>query len=304
MSKLLAILLVTLSALFWGANFNAGKYIVEHLPPFVAASVRFTLASVFILGILFLNESNIIQSIKKNYIAYIVLGIIGVAGFNGLFFWGLKYTTPVNGALIMATNPLVTVLMAAMILKDPIRANQRVGMILSFLGVAVVITHGSLSMLLQLKIASGDWIILGANICWALYGVLGRRFIKNSSPLMTTAITMSIGTVVLLLFASSSISAVQLLNQSWQVYTVLVYMALFGSVLAYLFWNYGIAHLGVGQTSVFFNLVPVFTVGISVCIGQHVSLLQVLGGMIVIMGVLISSNIIKLPIISSTLSKN
>lgn len=295
MSKKIAILFVTLSALFWGANFNAGKIAVEHLSPITAAAIRFSLASLIIIPIVLLWESNIKETVKRNLGMYILLGIIGVAGFNGLFFLGLKYTTPVNGALIMATNPIVTMLLAALILNDTIRANQRLGMLFSLIGVIVVITHGSLALLLQLKIALGDWIIMAANICWALYGVLGRRYLKNSKPLITTAATMALGSIALIIFSGYEASITQLTNQSWQVYFSLIYMAVFGSVLAYLFWNYGILHLGVGNTSIFFNLVPVFTVLISIGMGQPILLVQTIGGVLVILGVLVSSNVIELP---------
>ncbi|MHB1221930.1 MAG: DMT family transporter, partial [Gammaproteobacteria bacterium] len=182
------------------------------------------------------------------------------------------------------------------ILKDPIRFNQRVGMFISLIGVIFVVTHGSLEMLLRLKIAFGDWITMAANICWALYGVLGRRYLKNSKPLMTTAATMLVGSLVLIAFSFYGSSVTPLLHQTWQVYTALIYMAVFGSVLAYLFWNYGIAKLGAGNTSLFFNLVPIFTVFISMLMGQPISALEIFGGSVVILGVLISANFIKLPI--------
>lgn len=295
MSKMLAIVLVILSTLFWGGNFNAGKYIVEYLPPFVAASLRFSLASVFILLILVCTEKNIIDTLKRNWKAFIVLGLIGVAGFNGLFFLGLKYTTAVNGALIMATNPLVTMLLAALILNQTINARQWIGLVFSFFGVLLVITHGSLDTLIHLKIASGDWIILAANFCWALYSVLNRHYIKSSTPMITTSITMCVGTLVLLLFSAPSFTEANVFHHSWQVNVLLCYMAIFGSVLAYLFWNHGIERLGASETSIFFNLVPVFTVAISLLIGQSVALLQIVGGLLVIMGVLISSNVIRIP---------
>jgi len=295
MSKILAIVLVILSTLFWGGNFNAGKYIVEYWPPFVAASLRFTLASIVILLILVWTEKNIVETIKRNWKAFIALGLIGVAGFNGLFFLGLKYTTAVNGALIMATNPLVTMLMAALLLGQAISARQWLGLAFSFFGVLLVITHGSVDTLIHLKIASGDWIIFAANLCWALYSVLNRRYIKNSTPMITTAITMCVGTLVLLLFSAPSFTEANVFNHSWQVNVLLFYMAIFGSVFAYLFWNHGIERLGASETSVFFNLVPVFTVAISLLLGQSIALLQLVGGLLVITGVLISSNVIKVP---------
>lgn len=291
-----AILLVTLSTLFWGATFNAGKIAVENMSPLLVAAVRFSLASLIILPILFYKENHIKEDIKQNMLMYTVLGIIGVVGFNSLFFLGLKYTTPVNGALIMATNPIVTMLLSAIILKDPIRFNQRIGMSLSLIGVILVVTHGSLEMLLRLKIAFGDWMIMAANICWALYGVLARRYLENSKPLIMTAATMLVGSVILIAFSCYSSSMTPLLHQTWQVYTALIYIASFGSALAYLFWNYGIAKLGAGNTSLFFNLVPIFAVFISMLMGQPVSVLEIFGGAVVILGVLISTSVVKFPI--------
>lgn len=296
MSKRITIFLVILSTVFWGANFNAGKLVVEHISPIIAAALRFSLASLLITFLVFFKETHVIETFKNNWKVFIVLGIIGVAGFNGLFFYGLQSTTPVNGALIMATNPLVTLILASFLLKEPIHLNQRIGIFFSLMGVVIVVTHGSLEMLLHLKIAVGDLVIMAANICWGLYGVLSRRYIKNSKPLITTASTMVIGTLFLMLFAINSDTSInQLTNQAWSVYVAILFMGIFGSVLAYLFWNYGIANLGAGQTSIYFNFVPVFTVLISIGFGQHVSLLQISGGLCVILGVLISANVIRLP---------
>lgn len=296
MSKNTTIFLVILSTIFWGANFNVGKLVVEHLPPIMAATLRFSLGSVLIVCLVSYKETNISAAVRNNWNLFILLGIIGVAGFNGLFFYGLKYTTPVNGALIMATNPLVTLMLASFLLKNPIYFNQRVGIFFSLIGVMIVVTQGSLEALLQLKIATGDFIIMGANICWGLYGVLSRRYIKNSTPLITTASTMIFGTLLLIFFTLNiDNSTIHLINQGWSVYAAIVFMAIFGSVLAYLFWNYGIANLGAEQTAVYFNLVPVFTVVISISTGQPVSLLQIIGGLLVIFGVLISTKVVRIP---------
>jgi drug/metabolite transporter (DMT)-like permease len=291
MSKLTAILLVLLSTLFWGINFHAGKYVVGFISPLDAAAIRFSLASVVILVMLLVKESpkTVWAAIEQQWKAYIVLGIIGVAGFNGLFFLGLKYTSAVNGALILATNPLVTVLMSAFILKESIRMNQYIGMCLSLMGVILVITQGKWVMLRHFQIASGDWIIMGANVCFALYGVLCRRYLQESKPLITTAMTMIIGAVTLLLCVGLAPSSSAWIHQNWPVYAALLHMALFGTVLAYLFWNSGIIYLGINQTVIFFNLVPVFTVLIAMMLGQPILLIQILGGISVLLGVLIST---------------
>ena len=295
MQKKVALLLVTLSAIFWGTNFNIGKTVIEHISPLGSAAIRFLIASIFILPLVMSLESKatIKNTIQRNVWIYLFLGVIGVAGFNGLLFIGLKHTSAINGALIMASNPLVTLVLSSIFLKHSINIQQRIGSCLSLAGVITVITHGSLDVLLHLKIASGDWIIMAANMCWAAYGVLGKRYLKDSKPLVTTAVTMCIGAITLMLIASMDINLPQLLNQAPQIYWSLIYMALCGSVLAYLFWNYGIAHLGTGNTSVFFNLVPVVTVLTASILGQPIVPVQLFGGLIVISGVLLSTNMIR-----------
>ncbi len=297
MQKKIALLLVTLSAIFWGTNFNIGKTVIEHISPLGSAAIRFLIASIFIIPLLMCLESKatIKGTIKRNAWIYLLLGVVGVAGFNGLLFVGLKYTSAINGALIMASNPLVTLVLSSFFLKSSINIQQRIGSLLSLAGVITVITQGSLDVLLHLKIASGDWIIMAANICWAAYGVLGKRYLKDSKPIITTAVTMCIGAITLMLLASIDINLPQLLNQAPKIYLSLVYMAIFGSVLAYLFWNYGIAHLGAGNTSIFFNLVPVVTVLTASILGQPIVPVQLIGGLIVISGVLLSTNMIKFP---------
>lgn len=300
MSKKLPIFLVTLSAIFWGSNFTVGKIIVENLPPFVAAAIRFSIASLLIAPLVFFLEpiTAIKTAIKRNWFVYLIMGILGIVGFNGLFFLGLKYTTPVNGSLIMGTNPLVTMLLAAIFLKEPMHRGQRIGVLFSLLGVLMVITNGALTQLLELKIAAGDAIIMTANICWASYGVIGRRYLCDSKPLVTTATTMVIGTIALLVIGSFQMNFAQFLNQSPQLYLSLLYIALCGTVLAYLFWNYGMNHLGVGTTSVFFNLVPVVTVIMSILSGQSMTVTQLCSGLLVIIGVLLSTRVIKLPFLN------
>ena len=296
MKKKIALILVTLSAIFWGTNFNIGKIVIEQISPMSVAAIRFSLASLFILPMILCLESNALikETIKRNAWVYLFMGVIGVAGFNWLLFIGLKHTTAINGSLIMASNPLVTLLLSGIFLKNSINATQRIGLVLSLAGVITVITQGSLDVLLHLKIASGDWLIMAANICWAAYGVFGRCYLKDSKPIITTASTMFIGAIALILMAIHDVNMSQLLDQNGPVYISLLYMAFFGSVLAYLFWNYGITHLGAENTSVFFNLVPVVTVLVAAILGESITPVQIIGGLIVISGVLLSTNVVNL----------
>jgi len=282
-------------SIFTGATFNLAKYTVGYFSPSSAAAWRFGLAAVTMLIILLFTEGIKRSQLKKNIFSYVILGIVGIFGFNSLFFVGLKYTSPVNGALIMSLNPLLTTIFARIILKDSITKKQVIGIFFAFIGVLLVITQGSIQTIKTLSISGGDIIIFAGNICWALYGVLGRRFIKDGTPLSTTTYTMVIGAVSLIvfsLFTSNPISFSKIPIGAWG---AIAFMAFFTSVLGYLWWNKGMKEIGASKTSLFFNLVPVVTMIISIIIGTKITVFQMIGAVLVILGVLTASGLLSIP---------
>lgn len=281
-------------AIFTGATFNLAKYTVGYFSPSSAAAWRFGLAAVVMLVLLICTEGIKKSQLQKNGISYVVLGIIGIFGFNALFFLGLKYTSPVNGALIMGLNPLLTTIFARILLKDAITKKQAVGIFIAFLGVLLVITEGSVETIKSLSLSVGDLIIFLGNACWALYGVLGRRFIKDGTPLSTTTYTMIIGAISLLVVSFFTPNPVSLPDIPIGAWGAIAFMAFFTSVLGYLWWNQGIKEIGASRTSLFFNLVPVVTMIVSFAIGTPITLFQIIGAMFVILGVLAASGIIDI----------
>jgi drug/metabolite transporter (DMT)-like permease len=278
-------------SIFTGATFNLAKYTIDFFSAFSAASWRFGLASITMVVILILRERVRFASLKENGWMYIVLGMIGIFGFNALFFLGMKFTSAVNGSLIMATNPLLTTMFSRVILNTPITKHQGAGVGFSLLGVVLVITQGSWQVISHLSFSIGDILILCGNLCWALYGVLGRRYIKNSSPLSTTTYTMVAGAFFLMVVSAFNPSPVPLPQIPLLAWGAVGFMAFFTTVLGYLFWNQGISEIGASKTSVFFNLVPVVTMIISLVLGNTVTWIQVMGAFLVISGVAISSNL-------------
>lgn len=283
------------AAIFWGANFNAGKILVNYFEPLHLVAIRFLFSLLCILPIILLTKVRTIwiPTFKKHVGVYALLSLIGIIGYNGLVFEGVKYTSSVNAALIMATNPPLTMFFAAFLLQEKMNNLQKLGALISLLSVAMVITQGSVQALLQLQCSFGDVMVMLANICWASYNVLSKRYLKDSSPLITTTSTMLISTVFLLIIGGpGQIEAFyDLFEQTSTVFYPLIYMVVLGTVAAYLCWNYGISQLGAGKTAIFFNLIPIVTSVISFFQGQTVSMIQLIGGLSVIFGVLLSTKV-------------
>lgn len=283
----LAFLLVTLSAFFWGSNFNAGSIVVASVTPLTAASERFIIATIAIFIFMLIKDKNNIIAFKSNWKPYTLLGLCGITGFNLAFFMGLQTTSPINGALIMATSPITTTLIASIVDKYRVLWSQVIGMLISLVGVIFVISNGDINNIIKLHFNRGDLIILLGNLAWAIYTVGCRKFISNSTPLQTTSFTMLIGTVGIVLFTIFQGNLVNaIINISLCHHLILIYMGIIGSVLAYLFWNVGIKNLGAAKTSVFFNLVPVFTLLLAFINGLIPTALQLIGAFMVIGGVI------------------
>ncbi|MFT4415826.1 DMT family transporter [Fredinandcohnia humi] len=276
-------------AIVTGSTFNLAKYAVTYFSPASAAGWRFGIAATFMIVLLVLQKEVNWNTLKENGKIYILLGVVGVFGFNTLFFLGMEYTSPLNAALIMGTNPLLTTVLAYLILKTPITARQIIGIFFALTGVLLVLSKGSIEAISSLSNSMGDLLVFMGNFCWALYGVLGRKYVKNSSTMETTTYTMIVGSLCLILLSVLQPVTQPLSTVTLSAWGAVLFMAIFTSVLGYLWWNRAIEVIGVGNTSIFFNLVPIVTMILSMMTGTSVTISQIAGTILVIVGVLTSS---------------
>jgi drug/metabolite transporter (DMT)-like permease len=285
--KKLLIFQLILVGVIWGASYNAGKYVVHYFPPLSAASWRFAIATIFMLVFLLFIKGVQKEALKQNIWIYIFMGLVGIVGMNTLFFLGLMNTSAVNGALIMGTNPLVTVLLSSLFLRIKVNKTQILGLVLSLIGVILVISKGSFGLLFSLSFTVGDIYILIGNICWALYAVIGKKWLKNSSAIATTTFSMGFGTLLLIVLGNIEVGSNYQYLSSVPVsaWITLFFLGFFASFLAYLWWNKGINTIGANNTSVFYNLVPATSLLISFIEGDQVYWGQIIGFIVIVIGV-------------------
>ncbi len=278
--------LVTISAFFWGANFILAGFVLQDLSPLWAAALRFLLGAAIMFAIAVVRREELFSLARRNAGIYLMLGAVGIVAFNLFFFNAMRFTSADNAALIMATNPLLTTLLAMVFLGERASSRHLVALPLALFGVAVVISQGDLSRLASLRISEGDLLMLAANASWALYNVLSRRHMPAGSATTNTAWVTTSGAALLLLIALASGAGIGPIGAKAGM--ALAVMAAGGSVLAYLFWGMGIVRLGAAKTSIFLNLVPVFAMLLGVFIGALPTPAQLVGGALVLVGVSIS----------------
>ena len=161
------------------------------------------------------------------------MAVVGIFGFNAMFFYGLRYTSSVNGSVVMALNPTITVVLSSLVVGEAIKRRTVLGLALSLVGVLIVVTNASLDMLRGFHFSLGELLILIGNICWATYAVIGRRYIQKGTPLQTSAVTMVLGALLLCALAGARGDLGSIFVQPLPILASIAFMAFFGSVLAY-----------------------------------------------------------------------
>jgi drug/metabolite transporter (DMT)-like permease len=281
-------LLVLVTTFFWGANFVLAGYVLADFSPNWSAAIRFTSAAVLLLLVARWQGAALGTLFRRHAGIYLLLGLVGIACFNLLFFYAMLTTSANNAALIMATNPLITTLLAFGFLGERMSWNGLLALPVALLGVLVVVTGGNLDSMREMQFVAGDGLMLLANICWAMYNILGRRFMPTASPVANTALIVASGALVLSVLALWHDGFGTLTMPSADGAMAMLVFVLGGTVFAYLFWNMGIARLGASRTALFMNVVPVFAFLSAMVIGEYPTSAQLTGGAIVLAGLLLS----------------
>jgi len=279
------ILSAVLAAVFWGLNFHFAKIMLEESNFIEAGAWRYIVG---VIGVfLFLAVSRKEKStIELPYTGLMLVGFIGLFGFNLFFFSGLMYTSPVNAALIVALNPITTIILSAFILKTGIKRHQVIGAIVSFAGVLYLLSQGQFENLYSLKINKGDVLIFIGNVLFAFQHVWVKKY-KNEMPNLTftayTNVICLLGFLMALLLSPVELS----FDHSQNYWLVSLGIGFLGTAAAYLLWNYCISQIGANRTSIYINLVPLTAAFSASFFGVSIYGFHYISGSIILIGVAI-----------------
>ena len=246
---------LTSTALLWAGNPIAVKAVLGEISPLQIVSLRFFGISLILAILLYITEGRRALPSRKTFCLLMLMGLTGIAGNNGLQFTGLKYSTAINCTLFSATNPALTAALAFIFLRETLTKRQYLGISLALFGVMFLICGGSWNTIRQLQFNSGDLLFLFSQIGWSVYSLLGRQTMTVLSPLSTTAWAGFFGALFTSLF-SYFIDPSPNLNLSFTGWLSMVYMIIGSGIMAFSWWNMGVARLGPHRATIFTNLIP------------------------------------------------
>ncbi|HKW31726.1 MAG TPA: DMT family transporter [Candidatus Acidoferrum sp.] len=281
----------------WAGNFIAAKIGLLYLPPLAMASFRVVLAGVVMIPAYFscLRLSAFAEAaelrrrgfVARDFWTFVYLGCFGVTVNQMCFTIGLHFTSVSHSAVIVGLSPIYILVLAVLFGLERATGHKVVGMLIALAGVAVLASENGISA--HSPSIEGDAITMAGSLGFAMYGVLGKRVTARYDTLTMTACTHFAGSLIVLPLAIREARALYgagHLQQPWRVWAALLYMAVFSSALAYVFYYWLLRYLEASQLSAFTYLLPVLATSLGIVwLGEKGSWTQVFGAVMSLGGV-------------------
>ncbi len=282
-------LLLSLASLFWAGNIVLARYVAGHVPPMTLSCVRWIGAFVMLLPFARPYLRHDWPALRARLPLMVVLSATGFSINNALSYWALQYTQALNALLIQSSGPLFVALWSLVLFGVRLTWAQLAGIVISLLGVLTIILRGDFAALAGIQFNKGDVMFASALLAFGLYSALMPRRPKTHQ-LSLIWFTTGCGALLLMPFSIWEFSTGFTLKLDPLTVATLVYVVIFPSTLAYLFFNRGIALIGPNRAAPFFHLVPVFGSAMAILLlGEQPRLFHLVGYPLVLAGVVIAS---------------
>ncbi|OHB75628.1 MAG: hypothetical protein A2Z25_13955 [Planctomycetes bacterium RBG_16_55_9] len=281
---------LVLTALFWGGTFVAGKMAAQNVGPFSIGFLRFAMASALLLLLTWKIEGRLPRLKKSQILHVVLLGMIGIALYNVMFYKGLKIIEASRAALIVATCPIFITICSALLLKEKITAIQGAGIVVSVFGAIIVISKGKINHVLEGGLGWGELYIFCCVLSWVIYSLIGKTVMKSLSPLASVTYSSVIGTVFLLIPACFEGLIRNVPNHSATDWVCISYLGIFGTVIGFVWYYQGVEYLGPTKAGLFINFVPIFAIlSAFLILREPITLSLAVGGVLVLSGVYLTN---------------
>ncbi len=279
------LLLLTMVSI-WAINFSVIKNVISgDLPPIAFTALRFALATLVLLPLLRDRADYRSQPGDRWKIAGV--GLIGNTLYQILFINGINNTSPTSAALINAMPPIFIAVIGVLTRVERLNRLAWFGVFIAFAGIGIIIlgnapnesAPGKNSLL-------GDVLVLGAAMMWATYTVLTAPLLRRYSPIRLTTLTVSAGTLPLLLVAAPTF-----LTMNWSAVGLNSWLGVLFSgglaiALGYVLWNRGVQQVGGARTAVYSNLTPVLTAVFAFVVrGDPLTIYHAIGAVVILTGI-------------------
>lgn len=280
--------LVIVNAIY-AANFSIAKEVMpSHIQPYAFVLMRVTgaLLLFWLVGALFIKEK--VQRKDLPYMA--LLALFGVAINQLLFLKGLCLTTPINGAVIMTSNPIIVIIIAALFLKERISLRKVTGITTGITGALIMLLY-SKKFTLGSETILGDMLVLINSFSWALFVVLVKPLMKKYNAITVVKWVFLFGFLFVLPFGYPELKQASWASFTPSIWRDILFVVIGTTFLAYILNTYALRELSPSVVSIYIYLQPFLATLIAIYIYRNDTLDRrtVIAGILIIIGVFLVS---------------
>lgn len=286
--KIMTYIALSCTVLFWGLSFICTKIALTSFTPVVYMFLRFSLASVFFLLILF--HRGFPKLCASDHKKLFLIALFEPGLYFAFETTGLTYTTASKASIIISIVPIAVMLLARVMLKEKIKIKSLLGILLSTAGILVLVI-GDPKFTMSFKGPMiGDLLIVGAVISAAFYMVLTRDLGQKLSSLEITSFQMFYGTILFTPLFILNVGSIDWAQVSIKAIGAIAFLVICATILGYLFYNYALTQIPASRAAICINGIPVVTaIGAWIILGERLTRLQGAGGIMVLIAVMLTN---------------
>jgi len=277
-----------IAVMIWSINSIVSKLSADAIDPAAISFYRWLLALLVLTPFILPGVWRQRRQIKPHLGQLLLLGLLGMVMYQSLAYYAAHSVSALFMGIIGALIPLLTVLLSVVILRIAPTVGILFGSIISFAGLVWLVSEGNLPLLLSHGLGKGELMMLAASASYALYGVLTKRW---AIPLpIWQSLYMQIVFGVLLLLPGFLFAPDVILNL--HNIPLVAFAGLFASIIAPFLWIHGVQRLGASTTTIFMNLIPIFTALIAVLfLHEQLHSYHWIGGGLTLFGVILAQRL-------------
>lgn len=280
---------LVVTMIVWGFTYPLSRIAVGYVGSQPAAALRFGLAAVGLLGALAVADRGR-PRIPAGLGPRIALGgLLGIAGYNLLFYAGLAFAPSIDAAALMpVASPVTTVLLAFLLAGERLSRMRALGLLLGVAGCGVFLAASRVDAAHPDRLL-GDLLFIGGSVCWGGFTLMGRRVMATVGPMRVMTWSMATGALVLVLAAVPAASTVDWAAQPLELWAISGFLGLVSTAIGYALYYRGVRDAGPTSAAIALLLLPLTgTTGAVILLGEALVPLQVAGAVTMAIGAVLA----------------
>lgn len=291
----MAYILLALAAIFWGGNYVAGHILVGHINPYALSVARWGLTTLLMFTLYWKTIRNEWHFLSEKWAINTLYAFLGQVCFPLTLYIGLQYASSLNAAIYISTTPCIVLILNSFFFKETITLRNIIGVVVSTMGVIYLSyfnadTHGGFS-----SFGMGDLLTIASALSWALYCALLRLKDKRVTHTAFVGFCSLSGTLILIPIYFGYVyltgnSTIFIQGSSFSVWFGIIYLVIFPSWLAYVFWNKGVSMIGTTRSEIFTHVIPISGGLLSILLlGEKIHVYHLISLVLIVIGIVCCS---------------